>query len=225
MHDDPSPALLRRWTTLWGRSDHDVVAAGEDLLRRYAEPHRRYHDTHHLADVLHSLDRLAGHTPPPEPVVLAAYFHDAVYDPRADDNEERSADLAARALPRLCAPRAVTATVTRLVRLTATHHPDPDDPEGGMLCDADLAVLGSEPERYRAYAAAIREEYAHVDDPGFRKGRTDVLRRLRGMQLFSTREGRRRWQQPAERNIATELKELESLSAPGADATPPPSAA
>lgn len=225
MHDDPSPALLRRWTTLWGRSDHDVVAAGEDLLRRYAEPQRRYHDTRHLADVLHALDRLAGQAPPPEPVVLAVYFHDAVYDPQADDNEERSAELAAKVLPRLCAPRAVTATVTRLVSLTATHHPDADDPEGGMLCDADLAVLGSDPERYRAYAAAVREEYAHVDDPGFRTGRAAVLRRLQGTQLFSTREGRRRWQQQAERNITAELQELEAVNEPGTDAGPPPSAA
>src|SRR6266545_4870561 len=91
-----------------------------DLLARWSEPHRHYHTLDHLAAVL-SIVYITG------PVALAAWFHDAVYDPRRDDNEEASARLAEAALNALELPADVIAEVARLVRLTATHDPEPGD--------------------------------------------------------------------------------------------------
>ncbi len=68
--------------------------------------------------------------------------------------------------------------VARLVRLTVTHDPDGGDLNGETLCDADLAVLASDPAAYAAYAAAVREEYGFVPDDAFREGRAAVLRHL-----------------------------------------------
>jgi predicted metal-dependent HD superfamily phosphohydrolase len=208
-------ALLQPWVDALGEGP-DVRRAGEELLSRYAEPHRRYHDLRHLAEVLAALRTLGAGTA--VPVVLAAYWHDAVYDPRAPDNEARSAVLAGTVLGGLGLEAAAADEVVRLVLLTATHDPDPHDTAGGVLCDADLAVLGAPPARYRTYAADVRREYGHLDDEAFRAGRAAVLRDLLGRtRLFTTEPGRRRWDATARRNLQDELARL--------GAAPPPAGA
>ena len=181
-------------------------------MARYREPHRAHHDERHLAEVLAALDALTGATAPP-PVLLAAYWHDAVYDPRAADNEERSARLAVADLAPL---GVVTGEVARLVRLTAAHDPAPEDRAGALLCDADLAVLAAAPERYADYAAGVRAEYAHVADEAFRAGRAAVLRTfLDRPAVYATAAGRERWEAAARRNLAGEVAALSGAG--GAD--------
>jgi predicted metal-dependent HD superfamily phosphohydrolase len=190
--------LLPRWP--------GPEAIGAGLLRRYYEPHRRYHTTEHLAAVLDGVDELAAEAADADAVRLAAWFHDAVYDPARGDNEERSAVLAERMLADSDLPAAAIAEVARLVRLTTTHDPREGDRNGAVLCDADLAILAADPERYAAYAAAVREEYAAVPDAAFRAGRADVLRGLLDLPaLFRTRHGRERWETAARHNLETEL--------------------
>lgn len=165
-----------------------------------------YHDLRHLTEVLDRLDELdaAGERFDRVPVVLAAWFHDAVHDGDADD-EERSAVWAAEALPD---PPA--AEVARLVRMTAAHLPFPDDANGCVLSDADLAVLAAGPVRYAAYAADVRREYAHVPEPDFRAGRAAVLRDLLAKPtLFHTAAARERWESVARDNVERELEVLE----------------
>ncbi len=185
------------------------AALFEELLRRYAEPHRHHHDTRHLAEVMDVVDELAGQADDVEVVRLAAWFHDAVYEPRRADNEERSAALAEQVLPRLGMPDAQTREVARLVRLTTRHDPAPGDRNGALLCDADLAVLASPETRYREYAAAVRAEHAELDDPDFASGRAEVLRDLLARDtLFHTEPGRARWEAKARLNVHRELTEL-----------------
>jgi predicted metal-dependent HD superfamily phosphohydrolase len=192
--------LLPRWP---GPGPEEI---GRDLLRRYAEPHRRYHTTEHLAAVLDGVDELAAEADDADSVRLAAWFHDAVYDPARGDNEERSAVLAERTLAGAGLPPAEIAEVARLVRLTTTHDPAEDDRNGAVLCDADLAILAADPERYAAYAAAVREEYAAVPDEAFRAGRAGVLRGLLDLPaLFRTPAGHERWEAAARHNLETEL--------------------
>lgn len=195
-----APGLLSRWP--------GPQEAGADLVRRYEEPHRRHHTTTHLTEVLDHVDALAAEADDAEAVRLAAWFHDAIYDPSAGDNEERSAELAERVLTEIGGP---VAEVARLVRLTATHDPAGTDRNGAVLCDADLAILAAEPARYAAYAAAVREEYAAVPDEAFRRGRAGVLRRLLDLPaLFHTAAGRERWEETARHNLRAELLLLEA---------------
>jgi predicted metal-dependent HD superfamily phosphohydrolase len=187
----------------------EVADVGAELLAAYAEPQRRYHDLAHLTDVLTHVDELAGEAADPDAVRLAAWFHDAVYDPTSPDNEERSALLAERALVALRVPEATAIEVARLVRLTAGHDPRPGDRNGAVLCDADLAVLGREPEAYRSYTQAVRQEYALVPDHAFRAGREAILRDLlERPQLFRTAAGIDRWEAPARANLQAELGTL-----------------
>ena len=173
------------------------------LLAAYADPRRGYHDTRHLSEVLDRVDELLGAGAHADRlvVVLAAWFHDAVYEGTPDD-EERSAQWAEQALPEPTA-----SAVARLVRMTATH--TPTDAEGAVLSDADLAILASPQERYDEYAAAVREEYAHVPDEAFRAGRAAVLRDLAAKEhLFHTAHARAQWEAPARANLSSELARL-----------------
>lgn len=221
--------LARRWAALFGRDaagsdgpraeEAAVTAAGRDLLERWAQPHRHYHDRSHLLAVLEAVDLLerAGADPGPEPraVRLAAWFHDAVYagDPAAPagQDEADSAALAGRVLadPRLAVPAVVVDEVVRLVLLTAAHDPAPQDAAGALLCDADLEVLGRSPAAYARYTAAVRRDFAHVSDADWARGRAAVLESLLAAdRLYRTAEGHNRWESAARRNLAAELAAL-----------------
>jgi predicted metal-dependent HD superfamily phosphohydrolase len=209
------PDLPHRWAAVIAATRPAAPAAPDPapyahaLLARWAEPHRAYHTPSHLAAVLTHLDTLADHPADPGLVRLAAWFHDAVYDPERDTNEERSARLAERALAELGMGEEEIGEVARLVRLTITHDPDDGDTNGEALCDADLAVLASAPEDYAAYAAAVRTEYGFVPDPDFRTGRAAVLAQLLALpRLFRTPYGASHWEDAARHNLTTELELL-----------------
>ena len=95
----------------------------------------------------------------------------------------------------------------------------PDDGAGAVLCDADLAVLASDPETYAAYAVAVREEYAHVPEPVFRAARAKILRELLEHEaLFRTTTGQSRWEAAARRNVEAEIVLLSaSMGGAGGD--------
>jgi predicted metal-dependent HD superfamily phosphohydrolase len=196
----------------------DLRSAADALLERWTEPQRRYHDKRHLERVLGTLRQLAaeeGGETSPGPVdlaALAAWYHDAVYQPTRSDNEEQSAALARRQLAQLDVSAAIVGEVSRLVLLTKSHEPAQHDRAGALLCDADLAVLATPADVYDAYSAAIRAEYSHVPERDYRAGRGAVLTTLAARpHLFHTGHGRTAWEQAARANIA---RELQGLNAP-----------
>ena len=184
--------------------DAAVVAGG--LGAKYTQPHRAYHNLVHVEDVLLRIEELA---PPPEhelALALAAWFHDAVYQPDRDDNEERSAYAAYDALEQAGGSPVLMAEVVRLIRLTASHEPDPDDIAGAVLCDADLAILGASRDKYVQYAQAIRQEYVHVPMTEYHAGRTRVLQTFLAREhIYSTPYGREHWDAAARENIDAEI--------------------
>ncbi|WP_432122382.1 HD domain-containing protein [Streptomyces sp. S1] len=217
-------ALLQRWNATLlaaraGREGPDPAPYGRNLLARWAEPQRRYHTVDHLRAVLDRVDELTdqgGEGGELELVRLAAWFHDAVYRPDRSENEERSALLAEKALTEAGLTPHEVAEVARLVRLTVTHDPDDGDLNGETLCDADLAILASDPDTYARYAAAVREEYAFVPEDTFREGRAAVLRHLLDLpRLFRTPYGAAVWEEKARENVERELKELRDVPGTG----------
>ena len=195
---------LSHW---WPLSGADGLRA--DLERAYADPARGYHDTLHLREVLERLDELGGAG---TAVVLAAWFHDAVYDGRPGD-EERSAQWAERALTEAGVEATTVAEVARLVRLTERHRPDAGDDAGERLSDADLGILAAADDRYADYVATVRREYAHVPDDQFAAGRAAILRDLLGKAtLFHSTYAREHWEERARANVARELAQLDDVS-------------
>jgi predicted metal-dependent HD superfamily phosphohydrolase len=175
----------------------------DELLVAWDRP--GYHDLRHLTEVLDRLDDLdrAGARFDKVPVLLAAWFHDAVYDGRPEA-EERSAVLAETTLPD---PPA--AEVARLVRMTEHHQAFPDDLNAAALSDADLAILAAGPDRYQRYTRDVRAEYAHVPDTDFRAGRAAVLGDLlAGPSLFRTAQGQALWEESARTNVRAEIEQL-----------------
>lgn len=178
-----------------------------DLLDRWSEPHRHYHGCTHLLSVLESLDLLTEPADPPRTVLLAAWFHDAVYQGIPRQDEEESARLAEDRLSDAGLPDADVAEVARLVRLTGDHRPEAGDSDGALLCDADLSVLGGDPDEYARYVAAVRKDYAHVGDADFAAGRAAVVRRLLELDpLFHTGRAKELWLDAAQRNLKGELE-------------------
>jgi predicted metal-dependent HD superfamily phosphohydrolase len=198
--------LITRWRATLPHQDEIATA----LLARYAEPHRHYHTASHLAGVLRMVDELA-EGQDLFLVRLAAWFHDAVYaiPPGQIPNEEASARLAVRDLSRAGLEQEDLTQVARLVRLTATHTPGSRDPEGELLCDADLSILAAPPEEYAGYASAIRKEYAAVPEEVFLAGRLEILTRLSEGEIFRTSKGRA-LTEAAKANVAAECAALQN---------------
>ncbi len=200
---------LAAFAALAGRCGVEPEAAGrlhERLVARHAEPHRRYHTLDHVDAVLGHLQVTAAMLRDRRTVELAAWYHDAVYDPRRTDNEAASAAWAAAELRAAACDEVVVGDVVRLVEVTAGHQAA--RPDEVALCDADLAVLGAGPAAYDRYRAAVREEYGFLDEDTWRAGRSSVLRsllalpRLYGTPAFADREVQ------ARHNVAAELRSL-----------------
>jgi predicted metal-dependent HD superfamily phosphohydrolase len=175
------------------------------VVAAWGEPHRRYHDLAHLAAVLGLVGELEAAAADPAAVRLAAWYHDVVYDPQRSDNEQVSAERA-RAGLRGLVPGERVAEVARLVLLTTGHDPAPDDANGAVLCDADLAVLAGPPDAYATYASAVREEYRHLSDAEFTAGRIAVLEHLLALPaLYRLPAVAGTWTPRARANLTAEL--------------------
>jgi predicted metal-dependent HD superfamily phosphohydrolase len=216
----PAYFLPARYTELWQRlgvSHPDIATAGERLLTLYSDPARTYHNTAHLADVLAKLDwakdaldktgELAGLGATArqkmfDTIELALFYHDAVYDAHAKDNEAQSRDLIQRDAAAFGLDPAITKDAARLIDLTA-HHGQAQALDEKIMADCDLAILGAAPEAFKKYDDGIRREYAHVPAPLYAAGRAKVLRGfLDAPPLFKTAAFAAQYDAPARRNLA-----------------------
>lgn len=205
--------LQSRWQTLFamqGIEPASSAAVFADLAARYEEPHRAYHNLRHLRQVLETIDSLRKQASDVTAIELAGWFHDVIYDPRGKENEEQSALYAERALRYLGMLDDTILRVKELILLTKTHTAPPGDIDAMILLDADLAILGAPEAEYRRYAAAIRQEYAHVKDEDFRQGRRSVLELfLNRKRLFLTDVMLQQMEQRARENLRREVTALQ----------------
>ncbi|HVM38628.1 MAG TPA: hypothetical protein VM265_09600 [Sphingomicrobium sp.] len=173
----------------------------------YAEPGRHYHDQHHLDACLAELDGVRDLGERERRLLRwAILWHDAVYEPGRRDNEQRSADLALRELLSCRVPQSDAAEVARLISLTKSHRADQGDRIGGLIVSIDLAILGADPESYRAYTQGVRREYAHVPDAMWQSGRSEVLKRILAADpIYPDAEFHARLESKARRNVEKEL--------------------
>lgn len=174
-----------------------------DILKRYAEPHRVYHNLNHIKAVL---DRIAECTKPSPELIAAAILHDVIYDPRRNDNEEQSAAYAEEILTPERSSR-----VKELILFTKTHDAPEGDEEAAALLDADLAVLAGYEQDYDSYAQGIRLEYWHVEPDAYREGRRKVLEGfLLRPRIFRLAENFDIYEETARANIQREISDLSS---------------
>jgi predicted metal-dependent HD superfamily phosphohydrolase len=192
--------FLQAWRAVGARGEADACL--EALRRAWREPQRHYHSLQHLSECLDLLRAHRDSAQRPDELVLALWFHDAVYAPRAKDNEQRSADWARQALDEAGADPATTARIHALILDTA-HAADPAPGDPSLLVDIDLAILGAAPERFAEYERQVRAEYAWV--PGFlyRYKRRQLLREFAKRDpLYRTPALRERLEEQARINLA-----------------------
>lgn len=137
----------------------------QELASHYAEPHRHYHTGNHIDRCLEQFDLTKQLMNAPDAVEMALWFHDAIYDLKARDNEQQSADLF---LAWLGDP-ADTLFDQRVVELIlfTTHQQPPPPGDGQYMVDIDLASFGQPWPRCRQDAVAIRTEHADQADTAF----------------------------------------------------------
>ena len=225
------PRLLRAWEAAFAPRlekapatfQQQVAELGESLLQAWEQPHRAYHHSGHLSQMLTDLDRLYAYRTQgstPLALVLAAWFHDAVYEGAPGEDERRSEQLANISLEPLVTAGLLSGDelqmVSLLVRATATHKlPESADLPAGyepadiqFFLDADMAILAADSARYRRYLRGVRSEYSHFDDEAFRTGRTNFLRSILGRKrIFLSEEALQLWEEPAQTNLQAELSE------------------
>lgn len=200
-----------RWVRLW-RAATGRDEASDDVYNRlvemYSEPHRHYHNLHHISDCLAWFDRYISLAHDPLAVELALWFHDAVYDTRAADNEERSARLAADWLDQAGAKKVLLESVSQLILATKSHdgslHPD-----APLVVDVDLSILGQPEPRFWEYERQIRMEYDWVPKAIFSAKRTEILEGfLARKRLYQTDTFSQELETQARKNLSASICQL-----------------
>jgi len=200
-----------RWLRLWQAAG----AAGEGapwyekLTRAYAEPQRLYHNQQHIAECLAEFDGSRQLAQQPAALELALWFHDAVYDPKAADNEEQSAAMARNCLE--TGPSRLAATVSDLVMATKSHSTEAG-PDAALMVDVDLSILGKGEQRFAEYESQIREEYRSVPGLIFNSKRAEILERfLARSRIYATDFFATKYEQQARRNLESSIRQLKRI--------------
>jgi len=189
----------------------------QELSALYQAEGRHYHNLAHIEAMLVLAADYRALFGDPEAVEAAIWFHDAIYDSKAKDNEARSAALAGKKL----AGRTDAGRLDRIgamILATATHQlPRFDDDtatrDASLFLDMDLSILGAAPDAFDAYERAVRREYDWVEEPMWRAGRGAVLKDfLARPRIFHTEEFRQRFEPQARLNMARSLEALERPS-------------
>ncbi|AZO75149.1 MAG: hypothetical protein E5V92_01775 [Mesorhizobium sp.] len=186
-----------------------------ELSALYRAEDRHYHNLAHIEAMLALAEKYRSLLHDPGAVEAAIWFHDAVYDSRAKDNEAKSASLAAKKLSGRISPDRL-ARVAAIINATATHQlPLLDDEkaasDAAFVLDMDLAILGAGPDAFDAYETAVRREYGWVEEPMWRAGRAAVLKSfLARPHIFHTAEFRQRFEPRAKQNLERSLAALKA---------------
>jgi predicted metal-dependent HD superfamily phosphohydrolase len=202
-----------RWAQVWRQvtTAVDPQLVYQELVSRYSGPQRHYHNLTHLGECLAEFDSARQSPKEPLAVELAIWFHDAVYDPHAVDNEERSAELAKQSITQAGGTAELGRAVAALVLATKAHDPalHPDAP---LLVDVDLSILGQPKVRFLEYEAQIRREYHWVPEKTFAAKRTEILERfLARKRIYSTDFFFAKYEQQARTNLQDSIRTLTKL--------------
>ena len=210
IEDAVDPALIRSWASAWSGLgiDGDGGALRDSLIAAWSEPQRRYHTIRHLGDCVALLDLTAHLAEHPAEVGMALWFHDAVYDLKAKDNEARSAAWAEEELSAAGVPIDVRRRVHGLIMATC-HDAQPMTADARLLVDIDLSILGADAERFEEYEVQVRQEYAWVPAPLFRRKRREILMGfLARPTIYGTEWFRERFETRARENLQRSVARL-----------------
>lgn len=179
----------------------------KEIASGHTRPDRHYHNLTHLNALLHELEPYREKFTNWDVVIFAIVYHDLVYNTLKGNNEEASAAIAVERLRGISFPENLIVICERMILATRTH--EARDPETNLFTDADLSILGADPEMYQEYAKQVRREWRLYPDIVYNPGRKKVLRRFMDMaRIYKTDEFFNKYEQKARANI---LREIDSL--------------
>lgn len=209
--------LSHRWlnlcSSLGAKGDYGISFA--DLIARYSENWRAYHTLLHIGDMFVAFDEIRSDAYDlttdfinKQTVEMAIWYHDAVYNTKKHDNEEKSAELFQEIAGYLVLTESFTDKVTQMI-LATKHSVTSGDLDTQVLSDLDLSILGKNKEIFDEYENQIRREYDWVSDIDFARGRTEVLKSfLNRPNIYSTRFFRKKFEEKARQNLARSIAQL-----------------
>lgn len=200
----------QRWLALWQRigAHGDPHAVYNDLVTRYSESHRAYHTLAHIQHCLDEFEQVRHLIANPDAVEIALWYHDAIYDTKAKDNEEKSAALVRAIIQNASLPDAFGQFVADCIMATK-HTTTPTNPDIQFLVDIDLSSLGKPENEFNEDARRIRKEYEWVPEEMFTTGRSVILQSfLDRPNIYATQFFRNKYETQARRNLTRSLAQL-----------------
>lgn len=190
-------------------ADNSIIdTLWSEIKINYSEPGRYYHTLVHLDNLTAELFTIKEKITDWQTLMFSIAYHDIIYNPLRNDNEEKSADLAFSRLTFLNLPEVQKQKCKEQVIATKGHNHSADS-DTNYFTDADLAILGSEPGLYKEYSKAIRKEYQGYPDVVYRQARKKVLDYFMQMpKIYKTTFFASLYEAQARKNISNEFKEL-----------------
>ncbi len=173
----------------------------------YSQTGRYYHTLQHIEECLEHSLAIQHNISNPTAMLLAVLFHDIIYNPQADNNEERSA-IEAKTLLKNGYSEKELAKIESLILVTK--HPSPiTNQDEAYMVDIDCAIFGSSESRYREYCKQVRMEYHQFSDSDFLKGRKAFLTTMLSQEnLYHTTYFQSHYTKIALKNISSEMNSL-----------------
>lgn len=184
------------------------------LFDCYSESDRHYHNLDHVRSCLERLDEVREKLHDPDAAELALWFHDAVYEPAAVDNELRSALLFDRELGVFLATRRADRVHAMIM---ATVHPsDVADNDAQFVADIDLSGFALPRDEFKHATGLLRQECIHLTDSQFQLGTLAFFKKILARPtIYLTDHFLAGYEQAARKNLCDLVKELEDLEGGG----------
>lgn len=206
--------LWNEWSQLFGDQQQQSAWFEKLWALQEDDPLRHYHTAVHVQELLcyfHLLRPKLDYQLTLEEqraVILAIFFHDAVYNATSSTNEDDSTKL-------FQSFDATNALVDEMILATKAHG-DSNDPCIAFFLDLDLSVLGKTASAYQHYARLIRNEYSHVPHATYCEKRAEILESfLQQTFIYKTVVCRELLEEQARSNIAREIDQLRRGVIPG----------
>ncbi|MCI4668182.1 MAG: hypothetical protein MRZ79_08595 [Bacteroidia bacterium] len=191
----------------WQISALDSKECYSYLYKKYSEPHRAYHNLHHINDLLKLFERDELQLKQARLVEMAIWFHDVIYDPKSKKNELKSAQSFEKYAIKWGIENEETRLIFEYILATQTHHNLSYGSDLDWFLDADLAILGADQDRYQRYCQEIRKEYKIYPDFLYKPGRKKVLiHMLAKDRIYQTESFYKDLEAKARMNLAWELR-------------------
>lgn len=132
----------------------------EMLIEKYTEPHRRRHGCIHILEMLDKYQSIKGED---YIIMLAIWFHDAIWNAGSKINEENSIIFMRKCMKMMGASIFDASRVEKLI-LATKHDKIETDFKCMLIADLDIFCLGKSAKEFNADRKLIRKEYSMTDE-------------------------------------------------------------